>query len=304
MRSHQQRMPHAIRKVLDTARLSMADIDGIAFTRGPGVPSAPRDFPLSFPFTDGSCYRDGRWAGCLLDRGQVPRRCAQQADRWCSPYGSPTLLRLQIYCSNCHWSREKQAHALTPLLTSPTAEVPQFPFLTLLVSGGHTLLLLAQTRTSFHMLATTTDESIGRSFDKVSRILGLEWSTSGPGAALEEFCTTAHADEGDPEHLTAANIPSMPRILPNELVFSYSGLHSIVERYVTRHGGAGNLSTGTKRALARAFQTAAVTQLEEKLLLGLKWCARKRIAVRHVVVSGGVASNMYLRNRSVELVRW
>ena len=56
----------------------------------------------------------------------------------------------------------------------------------------------------------------------------------------------------------------------------------------------------TKRALARAFQTAAVGQLEEKLLLALKWCETKNITVQEIVVSGGVASNKFLCERYVD----
>jgi N6-L-threonylcarbamoyladenine synthase len=145
------------------------------------------------------------------------------------------------------------------------------------------------------MLATTPDESIGRSFDKVSRMLELEWSSNGPGAALEQFCATGDSEEDD----DIADFPSMPKVTPGRLMFSYSGLHSIVERYITRQGGVANLDINTRRALARAFQTAAVAQLEEKLGLGLAWCTREQIHIRHVVVSGGVASNSFLRARQV-----
>src|ERR1700691_3946715 len=69
-----------------------------------------------------------------------------------------------------------QAHALTPFLTAPQTDIPQFPFLTLLVSGGHTLLLLAISLTSYRILATTVDESVGRAFDKVSRRLKIPWA--------------------------------------------------------------------------------------------------------------------------------
>lgn len=62
-----------------------------------------------------------------------------------------------------------QAHALTPIFTEATP--PEFPFLTLLVSGGHTLLLLARSESSFKILATAKDESIGMSFDKAARDL-------------------------------------------------------------------------------------------------------------------------------------
>ncbi|KAI0259673.1 Gcp-like domain-containing protein [Gloeopeniophorella convolvens] len=187
-----------------------------------------------------------------------------------------------------------QAHALTPLLTSlHEPNPPTFPFLALLISGGHTLLLLARSKTSFRILATTPDEAIGRAFDKVSRLLALPWSPRGPGAALEECAVTATQADTD-----ASLVPPMPRTLPGVLGFSFAGLHSTVERAVAARGGDGAaLDARTRAALARAFQDAAVGQLEEKVRLALRLCAREGVGVRHVVVSGGVASNTYLRTR-------
>ncbi len=185
---------------------------------------------------------------------------------------------------------QKQAHALTPILTC-ASKPPKFPFLTLLVSGGHTLLLLATSTTQFHILATTPDESIGRVFDKVSRLLALPWSAKGPGASLEEFVAASPVEDD--------LAPSMPRTMPGVLGFSFTGLHSVVERFVTARGGAAVLDNATKRAVANAFQTAAINQLEEKLALALRWCRDRGHGVRDLVVSGGVASNSYLRNRCV-----
>jgi len=181
-----------------------------------------------------------------------------------------------------------QAHALTPILTS-APDPPKFPFLTLLVSGGHTLLLLATSVTKFCVLATTPDESIGRVFDKISRLLALPWSAKGPGSALEEFVAASPVDE------TLA--PLMPRTMPGVLAFSFSGLHSAVERFVTARGGAEALDIENRRALANAFQKAAVDQLEEKVAHALRWCRERGFGVEHLVVSGGVASNLYLRSR-------
>ena len=169
---------------------------------------------------------------------------------------------------------------------------PKFPFLTLLVSGGHTLLLLASSPSSFRLLATTQDESIGRSFDKVSRMFGLPWTAFGPGAALEQFCA-------QPWGGLLPDLPPPPRPLRGRMTFSYASLHSYAERYIASQGGIQNLDTPTKIALARNFQTAAIAQLEEKLFLGFDWCAKNKIKVHDVVVSGGVASNSYLRQRSV-----
>lgn len=164
-----------------------------------------------------------------------------------------------------------------------------FPFLALLISGGHTLLLLARSQTLFQTLATTPDESIGNVFDKVSKMLKIPWGKLGPGAALEQFCLN-----GNGQQLPEV-IPPLPRGQSGKLAFSYSGLHSGVERYIAARNG--KLNAPTKLALARAFQTAAVRQLEEKLLLALHQCRKNGIAIRDIVVSGGVASNKFLRER-------
>jgi N6-L-threonylcarbamoyladenine synthase len=95
----------------------------------------------------------------------------------------------------------------------------------------------------------------------------------------------------------AVDIPALPLPMPSKLAFSYAALHSNVERYIFACGGIQKLDSPTKRALAQAFQTAAVAQLEDKLLLALEWCSRKDIVIRHLVVSGGVASNLFLRKR-------
>jgi N6-L-threonylcarbamoyladenine synthase len=126
----------------------------------------------------------------------------------------------------------------------------------------------------------------------VSRHLELKWTGLGPGAALEQFCAC-----GDDDLADLATGITLPLPMPSQMAFSYSGLHSSVERFISTRGGIQNLDLQTRRALARAFQTAAVAQLEEKLVLGLSWCSKNNVQVRHVVVSGGVASNLYLRKR-------
>ena len=96
-----------------------------------------------------------------------------------------------------------------------------------------------------------------------------------------------------------SSIPLISRPFVGQLQFSFSGLHSFVKQFIDRQAVA--IDIPTKRALARAFQTAAVGQLEEKLLLALKWCEMNGIIVQEIVVSGGVASNKFLRERYIIL---
>ncbi|KAL5528226.1 QRI7 [Sanghuangporus sanghuang] len=269
---HQRKMPIAVRRALDEAKLDMSQIDGVAFTRGPGM------------------------AGCLSV-------CANAAKTLASALKKPLV-----------GAHHMQAHALTSILTSTTpSETPTFPFLTLLISGGHTLLLLAHSLGKFKILATTVDEAVGRAIDKVARELRIEWRGRAPGAALETFCREGVEDvkEEDVPHVERLKVP-----FRNELRFSFSGMHSAVNKYIAEHETvtvpsdsstlegeekdrlSRSLSDPHRLAIARAFQTAAATQLEEKIVLALRWCADNReVPVKHVVVSGGVASNMFFRER-------
>jgi len=107
---------------------------------------------------------------------------------------------------------------------------------------------------------------------------------------LENFCIEDSKDD-------IPSIPIISRPFVGQLQFSFSGLHSYVKQFINRQ--VVEIDIPTKRALARAFQTAAVGQLEEKLLLALKWCEMKDIVVQEIVVSGGVASNNFLRERYI-----
>ena len=120
-------------------------------------------------------------------------------------------------------------------------------------------------------------------------MLKIPWGNLGPGAALEQFCLN------DDHHRLPDISPPLPSGQPGKLAFSYSGLHSGVERYIASRNG--ELDAPTKLALARAFQAAAIGQLEKKVLLALRWCRQNGVVIRDVVVSGGVASNKFLRQR-------
>ncbi|KAJ8522719.1 hypothetical protein ONZ45_g756 [Pleurotus djamor] len=173
--AHQRNMPRTIRTALCDAQLSVHDVDGIAFTRGPGI------------------------GGCLSVASNAAKNLAAALDK---PLVGVHHMVRALFSSTFalivdRLAFTKQAHALTPLLTSPPSDSPQFPYLTILISGGHTLLLLATSLTDFKIMATTADESIGRAFDKVGRMLHMEWGTHGPAASLEHFASEATAQEID-----------------------------------------------------------------------------------------------------------
>ncbi|TRM69762.1 glycoprotease family-domain-containing protein [Schizophyllum amplum] len=251
--AHQSNMPIAIRTAISEAGIGLAEIDGVAFTRGPGIGGCL-----------GVCTNAGKAIAAALDKPIV----------------------------GVH---HMQAHALTALFTSPTDAPIRFPFLTLLISGGHTMIVLATSHTSFRILANSNDSSIGRVFDKVARNLELGVGDAGLGAALEAFCLA-----GPPPTHVSAITPKFSRCMPGRLGFSYGGLHSQVDKYLADQGGVQNLDIDHRRAVARAFQEAAAAQLTEKLGLALDWCSHRGVVVRDIVASGGVASNSYIRTKMRE----
>lgn len=117
------------------------------------------------------------------------------------------------------------AHALTPLMTEEGDSRPTFPFLTFLLSGGHTMLVLARGENDFKILANCNDNSIGSAFDKTARALDIEWSSEvSPGKALEDFARQTVDESGvtSNEEKEMQSIASTPfrRILKGRAAFS------------------------------------------------------------------------------------
>lgn len=153
--------------------------------------------------------------------------------------------------------------------------------------------MLATSHSSFRILANTVDESVGRTYDKVARMLKMPWGIRGPAAALEEFCRQEIDDPSVPE-IQPFSVP-----MPGQLAFSFSGLHSAVERHTFRSQVP--LTESDRRVLGRAFQDGAARQLCNKLVQCHSMLQREGIEVQHVVASGGVASNSFLRTRFIRL---
>lgn len=166
------------------------------------------------------------------------------------------------------------AHALTARLTHDIA----FPYLLLLISGGHTQLLLAEGVTCFSLLGETLDDAVGECFDKCAKMLGLPYPG---GSALEQL-----ARQGDPRSYA---LP-LPLLAPDSCDFSFSGLKTAVRQQ------AATLSPGDvqKRAnLAATLQQTLANILAEKCRRALM-----RIKARQptaLVAAGGVAANQTIR---------
>ncbi len=154
-----------------------------------------------------------------------------------------------------------------------TEDPPEYPFLALVVSGGHTCLIACDVPHVYRTLGSTRDDAVGESFDKVARLLGLPY----PGGPSIQKA----AEGGDPKAV------KLPRGMTGsgDLEFSYSGLKTAV-LYAMRKNAA------PVADMAASFQEAAVDMLISKTRLALEQTGAKRL-----VLAGGVAANRRLRER-------
>jgi len=232
-RDHVRRVLPLLEAALADASLTKADIDVVAFTRGPGL------------------------AGALLVGAGVA--CALAAS-----LGKPTL--------GVH---HLEGHLMSPFLS---VDPPEFPFVALLVSGGHTQLMRVDDVGRYEMLGETIDDAAGEAFDKSAKLLGLGYP-GGPALA-------ALAVQGDPD---AVALPR-PLLHSGDLDFSFSGLKTAVMTAMTKFGPA---PTEQQRAdLAASTQAAIVEVLVKKSLRALQETRLSRL-----VVAGGVGANTRLREQ-------
>jgi len=166
-----------------------------------------------------------------------------------------------------------EGHLLSPLLS---ATPPAFPFIALLVSGGHTQLMRVDGVGAYTLLGETLDDAAGEAFDKSAKLLGLGYPGGPAISRLAEF--------GDP------GVYQLPRPMlhSKNLDFSFSGLKTAVLTQVKHHQI--NLCEQDKAHIARAFVDAIVDVLVMKCLAALKQTGMKRL-----VVAGGVGANKQLR---------
>jgi N6-L-threonylcarbamoyladenine synthase len=172
-----------------------------------------------------------------------------------------------------------EGHLLAPMLED---KPPKFPFLALLVSGGHSMLIAVRELGDYRVLGTTLDDAVGEAFDKTAKLLGLGYP-GGPALA-------ALAEDGDD---AAFDFPRPMLHKPN-LDFSFSGLKTAVMLEVRKAEAKGNLEA--RRAdLAASFQRAAVDTLIAKSIK-----AARAEGLDRIVVAGGVGANKLLRKEMAE----
>jgi N6-L-threonylcarbamoyladenine synthase len=233
-RDHIRRVLPLTRQVLAEAGATLADIDVVAYTRGPGL------------------------AGALLVGSGVA--CALAA-----ALGKPVL--------GVH---HLEGHLLSPFLS---ADPPEFPFIALLVSGGHTQLMRVDGVGRYELLGETIDDAAGEAFDKSAKLMGLPYP-GGPGLSRL-------ADQGNP---AAYKLPR-PLLHSGDLDFSFAGLKTAVLTQSQKIGPAAHTEGAPERAdLAASTQAAIVEVLVKKSMTALKTSGMKRL-----VVAGGVGANRELR---------
>ncbi|HEU5483235.1 MAG TPA: tRNA (adenosine(37)-N6)-threonylcarbamoyltransferase complex transferase subunit TsaD [Sphingomicrobium sp.] len=167
-----------------------------------------------------------------------------------------------------------EGHALSPRLVDPDLD---FPYLLLLVSGGHCQILEVRGVGEYRRLATTIDDAAGEAFDKAAKLLGLPYPG---GPAIEEL-----ARDGDP---AAVPLPR-PLVGSGEPHFSFAGLKSAVQRTIALGGF-------TPADIAASFQQAVVDCLVDRTRLALEASAAPAL-----VVAGGVAANDAIRSALQQL---
>lgn len=241
-RDHIRKLAPLLQAALQEAHLTAKDIDGIAYTSGPGL------------------------VGALLVGSTVARSLAYA-------WNVPAI--------GVH---HMEGHLLAPMLEE---NPPHFPFVALLVSGGHTQLVRVDGVGRYELLGESIDDAAGEAFDKTAKLLGLDYPG---GAALARL-----ALKGTPNHF------AFPRPMTDRpgLDFSFSGLKTFAAN--TLHQvmqEEGELTEQSKADIAYAFQEAVVDTLAIKCKRALKQTGLKRL-----VIAGGVSANKQLRQTLADLMQ-
>ena len=241
-RDHIRKLAPLLQAALEEAHLTAKDIDGVAYTSGPGL------------------------VGALLVGSTVARSLAYA-------WNIPSI--------GVH---HMEGHLLAPMLEE---NPPHFPFVALLVSGGHTQLVRVDGVGRYKLLGESIDDAAGEAFDKTAKLLGLDYPG---GAALARL-----ALKGTPNRF------AFPRPMTDRpgLDFSFSGLKTFAAN--TLHQvmqDEGELTEQSKADIAYAFQEAVVDTLAIKCKRALKQTGLKRL-----VIAGGVSANKQLRQTLAELMQ-
>lgn len=241
-RDHIRKTTPLIQAALAEANLTADQIDGVAYTSGPGL------------------------VGALLVGSTIARALAYAWD---------------VPAIGVH---HMEGHLLAPMLDENR---PHFPFIALLVSGGHTQLVQVEGVGKYNVIGESIDDAAGEAFDKTAKLLGLDYPG---GAALSRL-----AEKGSPTRFT------FPRPMTDRpgLDFSFSGLKTSAANTVNQAiKEEGELTEQTKADIAYAFQDAVIDTLAIKCKRALK-----ETGYRRLVIAGGVSANKKLRETLAEMMK-
>jgi N6-L-threonylcarbamoyladenine synthase len=248
-RQHILTISAIVDSALEEAHLNLGEVDGIAVTRGPGLP------------------------GSLVVGMNMAKGMAMGAG---VPLVGINHLEAHIYSA---WLERSYAGDSRGQKFAREKD-PKFPLVALIVSGGHTELVLMQDHLQYERLGGTLDDAAGEAFDKVARLLGLGYPG---GPAIQE-----ESQGGNPE---AFNFPRA--WLGESWNFSFSGLKTAVLRHVQSIQEEGRLLPVSD--LAASFQAAVV-----EVLVGKTVKAAEEFNAKEILVAGGVSANQALR-RAIQL---
>ena len=241
-RDHIRKTLPLIDAALKEANLTAKDIDGIAYTAGPGL------------------------VGALLVGATIARSLAYA---W------------QVPALGVH---HMEGHLLAPMLED---NPPPFPFVALLISGGHTQLVKVDGVGQYELLGESIDDAAGEAFDKTGKLLGLDYPA---GVAVSKL-----AEQGTPNRFI------FPRPMTDRpgLDFSFSGLKTFAANTINANLNAeGKLDEQTRCDIAHAFQQAVVDTIIIKCKRALQQTGYKRL-----VMAGGVSANKQLRVDLAEMMK-
>ncbi|PKP42104.1 MAG: tRNA (adenosine(37)-N6)-threonylcarbamoyltransferase complex transferase subunit TsaD [Bacteroidetes bacterium HGW-Bacteroidetes-10] len=238
-RAHQQNILPVVDRAIKLANISLGEIDAIAFTRGPGLLGS---LLVGTSFAKGLSISLGK---PLIDVNHL------------------------------------QGHILSHFIKVPGREnlQPTFPYLSLLVSGGHTQIVRVDSHSSFTVIGETIDDAVGEAFDKCAKIMGLGY----PGGPVVDKL----AKEGDPKAFTF----SKPKVAG--LNYSFSGVKTSL-LYFLRDRVAENpdFVNENKNDLCASFQSTLIEILMDKLIKAVK-----ETGISEITIAGGVSANSGLRDR-------
>ncbi|WP_428242300.1 tRNA (adenosine(37)-N6)-threonylcarbamoyltransferase complex transferase subunit TsaD [Gynuella sp.] len=238
-RDHIRKLPGLIRGCFAEAGLAWGDIDGVAYTEGPGL------------------------IGALMVGGMVGRSLAFAWD---------------VPAIGVH---HMEGHLLAPLLEE---NGPDFPFVALLVSGGHTMLINVEGIGAYTLLGETLDDAAGEAFDKTAKMMGLPY----PGGPL----LGKLAQKGHPDRFVFPR----PMVDRPGMDFSFSGLKTAVRVQIAALAVNEAVAEQDMADVAWAFQEAVVDTLAIKCRRALQHTGHKTL-----VIAGGVSANVRLREKLADM---